>query len=114
LLCSFLRFVVAGAYDLSSAFFHLSARCVVRCITLQGINGAGKTTTLKMLSGDLLPTSGTASIAGFDVITEQLQLRRLLGCVLYGPRSVHSPRSARTNTPLIRSALSSTLDHRTM
>ncbi len=88
--------------------------CVVRCITLQGINGAGKTTTLKMLSGDLLPTSGTASIAGFDVITEQLQLRRLLGCVLYGPRSVHSPRSARTNTPLIRSALSNTLDHRTM
>ena len=47
----------------------------------QGINGAGKTTTLKALSGDLVPTTGTATIAGFDVITEQLKLRRLLGYV---------------------------------
>ena len=55
---------------------------VGQCFGFLGINGAGKTTTLKMLSGDHVPTSGTAAVAGFDIVTEQLQLRRLLGCVL--------------------------------
>ncbi len=50
-----------------------------QCFGFLGINGAGKTSTLKILSGEQLPTSGTASIAGFDILTQQLQLRRLLG-----------------------------------
>ena len=52
-----------------------------QCFGFLGINGAGKTTTLKILSGEILPSSGSASIAGFDILTQQMQLRRLLGCV---------------------------------
>jgi ATP-binding cassette subfamily A (ABC1) protein 1 len=44
-----------------------------------GINGAGKSSALKMLTGDILPTSGTARLAGYDIITEQPEVRRLLG-----------------------------------
>jgi len=44
-----------------------------------GVNGAGKTTTLQILSGDTLPTSGTALMGGYDVINEQHLLRQLLG-----------------------------------
>jgi hypothetical protein len=44
-----------------------------------GINGAGKTTTLSMLTGDALPTSGSARMAGFDILKEQPAVRRLLG-----------------------------------
>lgn len=46
-----------------------------------GHNGAGKTTTIRMLSGQLLPTSGHAQVAGCDVITEQRRLKPLIGVV---------------------------------
>jgi ABC-2 type transport system ATP-binding protein len=46
-----------------------------------GHNGAGKTTTIRMLSGQLLPTSGQARVAGCDVITEQRRLKPLIGVV---------------------------------
>lgn len=44
-----------------------------------GINGAGKSSTLAMLSGDALPTRGTAAMAGYDILRQQPQVRRLLG-----------------------------------
>ena len=44
-----------------------------------GINGAGKTTTLKILSGEDIPTAGTARLDGLDILTEQIKVRRLLG-----------------------------------
>jgi ABC-type multidrug transport system ATPase subunit len=44
-----------------------------------GVNGAGKTTALQVLSGDTLPTAGTASMGGHDIVTEQAALRHLLG-----------------------------------
>jgi ABC-2 type transport system ATP-binding protein len=44
-----------------------------------GPNGAGKSTTVKMLSGLLSPTSGQASVCGFDVVTNQLQVKRRVG-----------------------------------
>lgn len=46
-----------------------------------GPNGAGKTTTLKMLTGMLAPTSGTAQIAGHDLLREPLEVKRRVGFV---------------------------------
>jgi ABC-2 type transport system ATP-binding protein len=44
-----------------------------------GPNGAGKTTTMRMLTGYLRPTSGTARVAGFDVVDDSLEVRRRIG-----------------------------------
>ncbi|RYD37068.1 MAG: ABC transporter ATP-binding protein [Verrucomicrobiaceae bacterium] len=46
-----------------------------------GPNGAGKSTTLKMLTGMLRPTSGTAVIAGHDLLTDLLGVKRSVGFV---------------------------------
>ncbi len=44
-----------------------------------GPNGAGKTTTMKILTGFISPTGGTAKVAGFDAVTESLEVRRRIG-----------------------------------
>lgn len=44
-----------------------------------GPNGAGKTTTLRILAGFLPATSGTARVAGYDVVRESLEVRRRIG-----------------------------------
>lgn len=44
-----------------------------------GANGAGKTTAMRMLSGLSLPTSGTATVAGFDVYRENEKIKRNIG-----------------------------------
>jgi ABC-2 type transport system ATP-binding protein len=48
---------------------------------LLGPNGSGKTTILRLLTGYLRPSSGTAYVAGFEVATEGLQARRYVGYV---------------------------------
>ncbi|MBK1883551.1 ABC transporter ATP-binding protein [Luteolibacter pohnpeiensis] len=50
-------------------------------VGLLGPNGAGKSTTLKMLTGMLEPTSGTASIEGYDLLTESMEVRKRVGFV---------------------------------
>jgi ABC-2 type transport system ATP-binding protein len=46
-----------------------------------GPNGAGKSTTVKMLTGMMKPSSGTASIAGYDVHVQPLEAKKRLGYV---------------------------------
>ncbi len=44
-----------------------------------GANGAGKTTAIKMLTGLLAPTSGDATVAGFDVYTQPERIKKSIG-----------------------------------
>src|ERR1043165_3246766 len=44
-----------------------------------GPNGAGKSTTMKMITGYLPPTDGTATVCGFDSQKQSLEVRRRLG-----------------------------------
>ena len=44
-----------------------------------GPNGAGKSTTMRMLTGFIPPSSGTATVGGFDVVENPIQAKRLIG-----------------------------------
>ncbi|WAC43400.1 ATP-binding cassette domain-containing protein [Pseudomonas sp. SL4(2022)] len=60
-----------------------------------GPNGAGKSTTMKMLTGFLAPTSGSASILGFDIQKDTLNAQRQIGYLpegapCYGDMTVRS------------------------
>lgn len=44
-----------------------------------GPNGAGKTTTMRMLTGYMPPSSGTATIAGFDVVEKPIEVKKRIG-----------------------------------
>ena len=61
-----------------------------------GHNGAGKTTSIRMLTGQLRPTSGHARVAGCDVITEQRRLKPLIG-VVSEHQNLYERMSAREN-----------------
>lgn len=50
-----------------------------------GPNGAGKTTTIRMLATYLPPSSGTARVAGFDVVTQAEEVRRRIGYLPENP-----------------------------
>jgi ABC-2 type transport system ATP-binding protein len=61
-----------------------------------GPNGAGKTTTIKMLTGQLRPTAGTARVAGWDIIDQREQLQPCIG-VVFEHQNIYERLSARDN-----------------
>ncbi|HEY7190798.1 MAG TPA: ATP-binding cassette domain-containing protein [Vicinamibacterales bacterium] len=66
-------FVAVDAMSIS-----IAAGCL---FGLLGSNGAGKTTAIKMLTTLLPPTSGTATVAGFDICRQASKVRRVIGYV---------------------------------
>jgi ABC-2 type transport system ATP-binding protein len=61
-------------------------------VAVLGPNGAGKTTTMRMLTTLIPPTSGSAQVAGFDVVTASAQVRRQIGYVGQGNGAAHAQR----------------------
>ncbi|HEX2316031.1 MAG TPA: ATP-binding cassette domain-containing protein [Thermomonospora sp.] len=61
-------------------------------VALLGPNGAGKSTTLRMLTTLLTPTSGTAEVAGRDVVADPRGVRHRIGYVGQGNGAAHSQR----------------------
>ncbi|WP_244930285.1 ATP-binding cassette domain-containing protein [Nocardioides sp. W7] len=61
-------------------------------VALLGPNGAGKSTTLRMLTTLIAPTSGTAEVAGYDVVRDRRDVRRSIGYVGQGNGAGHQQR----------------------
>lgn len=66
-------------------------------VGLLGPNGAGKTTTIKILATLLLPDSGTARVAGFDVVKEPDKVRRNIGLMLTVEKGFYGKLTGREN-----------------
>jgi ABC-2 type transport system ATP-binding protein len=64
---------------------------------LLGPNGAGKTTTIKMLITLLIPTEGSASVLGYDVVKDAREVRKRIGYVFGGDRGLYERLSALDN-----------------
>ena len=74
-----------------------------------GPNGAGKSTTMRILSSFMPPTSGRASIAGFDIFEQSLQARAHLG---YMPENVPLYNDMRVTNTSITARRSKECQHR--
>jgi len=87
-------FGLTKSYDSAKALDHLSIK--VRrgeILVLLGPNGSGKTTLLHLLATILKPTSGTATVMGFDIVKQPLKVRETIGISFQEPRGFwrHKP-----------------------
>jgi ABC-2 type transport system ATP-binding protein len=64
---------------------------------LLGPNGAGKTTTIKLLTTMLIPTSGNATVLGYNIKKDVTKIRQKIGIVLGGERGLYTRVSAVDN-----------------
>ncbi len=64
---------------------------------LIGPNGAGKTTLIKLLSSVILPTRGTAKVAGYDILQEEEKVKASIGVVSSDERSFYGRLTGRQN-----------------
>ena len=71
-----ISFSIGGKSILSDVTFSVASGEVV---AITGANGAGKTTLLKILAGIWMPSSGTATFDGVDILAEPVRHRRHLG-----------------------------------
>ena len=74
-----------GKYALNKVNFSIPAKGIFALI---GRNGAGKTTLIRILSTQLMPTSGKATIDGMDVVKQEKALREIIACVPQEARAV--------------------------
>ena len=72
-------------YALRDVNFSIPAKGIFALI---GRNGAGKTTLIRILSTQLLPTTGSAAIDGIDVVEQEGKLRDIIACVPQEARAV--------------------------
>ena len=67
-------------YAHTTAVDHISFEVTKgQIVGLLGPNGAGKTTTMRMLTCFLPPSSGTATVAGFDVLEQPMEVKKRIG-----------------------------------
>jgi sodium transport system ATP-binding protein len=66
-------------------------------VGLLGENGAGKTTTLRMLATILKPTSGTATVNGYDIVADQGRVRGEIGILFGSEAGLYDRLTAREN-----------------
>ncbi|MEX0781761.1 MAG: ABC transporter ATP-binding protein [Dehalococcoidia bacterium] len=97
-ICTNLRRVYAGRSKETVAIDDLTLSIASgQIFGLLGPNGAGKTTLIKVLTTLLSPTSGSATVAGFDVARQGRQVRRRIGFVFGGDRGLYYRLSGRDN-----------------
>lgn len=68
--------VYPGATALDNVSFSVAKGEIIGFL---GPNGAGKSTTMRILTGFIPPTTGSATVAGFDVLKQSLEVRRRVG-----------------------------------
>src|SRR6478735_796009 len=67
-------------YARTTAVDHISFEVAKgQIVGFLGPNGAGKTTTMRMLTCFLPPSAGTATVAGFDVLENPMEVKRRIG-----------------------------------
>ncbi len=77
---------LAKRYARTTAVDHISFQVHKgQIVGFLGPNGAGKTTTMRMLTCFLPPTEGTATVAGFDILEQPLEVKRRIGYLPEAP-----------------------------